>query len=128
VAGEQPELQRHSEALLDVLWVATVPAEELQPHVHDLAADTTPFVVRAESPHLYRPVHGTLTVDVRSQRDRDLLERLLNGGRALSVTAADGWSQRVRLTSLRKVDTEMADDGSHVVVATYTWVAAASFN
>jgi hypothetical protein len=121
-------MQPHREALLDVLWVATVPPDEVQPAVRDLAADTQVFVVHPDSAHLYRPVHGTLTVDVRSQRDRELLERLLNGGRVLSVTAADGWSQRVRLTSLRRVDTEMAEDGSHVVVATYTWVAAASFN
>lgn len=129
MAGERPrELQPHREALLDVLWVATVPPDEMHPSVHDLAADTMPFIVHPDSSHLQRPVHGTLTVDVRSQRDRELLERLLNGSRALSVTAADGWSQRVRLTSLRRVDTEVGDDGRHVVVATYTWVAAASFN
>jgi hypothetical protein len=129
VAGEQPkELRPHREALLDVLWVATVPPDDLLPNPHDLATDTMPFVVHPDSAHLERPVHGTLTVDVRSQRDRELLQRLLKGGRALSVTAADGWSQRVRLTSLRRVDTEIGDDGRHIVVATYTWVSAASFN
>jgi hypothetical protein len=129
VAGERPkELKPHREALLDVLWVATVPPEDLLPDVRDLAADTMRFVVHPDSSHLQRPVHGTLTVDVRSQRDRDLLQRLLKGTRALSVTAADGWSQRVRLTSLRRVDTEIGEDGRHIVVATYTWVSAASFN
>jgi hypothetical protein len=129
VAGERPkELKPHREALLDVLWVATVPPEELLPTLHDAAVDTMPFVLEPDSTHLQRPVHGTLTVDVRSQRDRELLQRLLKGGRTLSVTAADGWSQRVRLTSLRRVDTEIGDDGRHVVVATYTWVSAASFN
>jgi hypothetical protein len=129
VAGDGPgNLQPQREALLDVLMVNTVGAAELQPDIQDVWADTTPFVVHPESTHLHRPVHGTITVDVRDQRDRQLLERLLNGGRVLSVTAADGWSQRVRLTSLRRVDTEVQEDGRHAVVATYTWVAAASFN
>ena len=128
MAGEANNLQPRRNTLLDVLWVDTVAQDELQPDVQSLVADTMPFVVHAESTHLRRPVHGTITVDVRDQRDRQLLERLLNGGRVLSVTAADGWSQRVRLTSLRRVDTEVQDDGRHAVVATYTWVAAASFN
>jgi hypothetical protein len=128
VAEPPRELQPHRDALLDVLWVSTVSGDALQPAIHDLAADTVAFPVHPDSPYLVRPVHGTLTVDVRDQGDRELLERLLNGGRVLSVTAADGWSQRVRLTALRRVDTELQDDGSHSVVATYTWVSAASFN
>jgi hypothetical protein len=127
VSGDS-ELQPQKQALLDVLWVSTLDGDDLQPVIDDLASDTMPFLVHPDSDHLQRPVHGTITVDVRSQRDRELLERLLNGGRVLSVTAADGWNQRVRLTSLRRVDTEVQPDGSHVVVATYTWVAAASFN
>jgi hypothetical protein len=129
VLPDQPhQLDPHRDDLLDVLWVSTVADDEIHPQLSDLAVDTAPFVVDAENPHLTRPVHGTLTVDVRGRRDRELLERLLNGGRALSVTAADGWNQRVRLTTLCKVDAEPRDDGSHAVIATYTWVAAHSFN
>ena len=46
----------------------------------------------------------------------------------LSVTAADGWTQRLRLMSVKGVTIEEQSDGSSVVVATYAWLAAASNN
>jgi hypothetical protein len=111
---------------LDLLWVATVPDDELQPPTIDPWGNPSiaPFDHAAD----HRPVHGTMTVDVRDSNDRTLLERLLNTGRVLSVTASDGWSQQVRLTGIKCLDTEEQSDGSQVVIATYHWVAAASFN
>ncbi len=110
-----------------MLWVSAVSGEELFPSVVTEASvwfsETLPFV-----PDTQNLVHGTMTVDVRSEQDRHLLQRLLISNRAFSVTAADGWSQRVRLVGIRKVDTEVQPDGSQLVVATYAWVAAASFN
>lgn len=112
---------------LDVLWVSTVPRDELHPRIRRLDG-CDPLISSDFGPDESRPVHGTLTVDVRDARDRRLLERLLNTHRVLSVTSADGWTQRVRLTGIRRIHTETAVDGSHIVVATYTWVAAASLN
>lgn len=122
------QLQPQTTDPLDVLWVSTVAADDLHPHVRLSDAQFGAFLSADADEMPDRPVHGTLTVDVRDDGDRRLLERLLNGKRVLSVTAADGWSQRVRLTGLRRVDTEETESGDHLVVATYTWVAAASFN
>ncbi len=130
VPGEHPhhlDPPRDRDENLDVLWVSTVaPADLIPPPVDPL--DTVPYVAHAANRHDRRPVHGTISVDVRHHRDRALLERLLNGGRVLSVTAADGWSQRVRLVALRQVRTEAGADGDHQVVATYHWVAASACN
>lgn len=112
--------------VLDVLWVSTVPQHELHPQPVDGAGAvlrTRPF-----DPHEVRPVHGTLTVDVCDERDRVLLERLLRTKAVLSVTASDGWTQRLRLMSVKGVTIEEQSDGSSVVVATYSWLAAASSN
>jgi hypothetical protein len=46
----------------------------------------------------------------------------------LSVTAADGWTQRLLLTAVRGVHIEEQPDGTSSVVATYSWLAAASCN
>lgn len=113
--------------MLDVLWVSTVPRDELYPTYHDVQGDD-PLATRAFDPDEPRPVHGTLTVEVKEQRDRELLERLLRTKQILSVTAADGWTQRLLLTSVRGVHIEEAADGSSTVVATYSWLAAASCN
>ncbi len=128
VSPEQPrQVGEHTNSTLDVLWVSTVPRDELHPRIRRLDG-RDPLLSSELSPDETRPVHGTLTVDVRDAHDRRLLERLLNTHRVLSVTAADGWTQRVRLTGIRRIHTETAVDGSHIVVATYTWVAAASLN
>lgn len=128
VSPDQPrQVGEHNRSTLDVLWVSTVPRDELYPRIRRLDG-RDPLVSAEFCPDETRPVHGTMTVDVRDARDRRLLERLLNTHRVLSVTAADGWTQRVRLTGVRDVQTETALDGSHLVVATYTWVAAASLN
>jgi hypothetical protein len=113
--------------VLDVLWVSTVPAHELYPSYTDLDGED-PLVTRAFDPDEVRPVHGTLTVDVKEQKDRKLLERLLRTKQVLSVTAADGWTQRLLLTAVRSVHIEEQPDGSSTVVATYSWLAAASCN
>lgn len=112
--------------VLDVLWVSTVPQDELHPHVVDDGGGV--LRTRSFDPQETRPVHGTLTVDVRNESDRVLLERLLRTKAVLSVTAADGWTQRLRLMSVKGVTIEEQADGSSVVVATYSWLAAASNN
>jgi hypothetical protein len=117
----------HSGRILDVLWVSTVPDHELLP-VGDSAGAGTGLQTRSFDPQEVRPVHGTLTVDVRSQSDRVLLERLLRTKAVLSVTAADGWTQRLRLMSVKGVAIEEESDGTSIVVATYSWLAAASTN
>jgi hypothetical protein len=116
----------HSGRILDVLWVSTVPDHELHPAATD--GERAPLRTRSFDPQEVRPVHGTLTVDVRNQSDRVLLERLLRTKAVLSVTAADGWTQRLRLMSVKGVTIEEQSDGSSVVVATYAWLAAASNN
>ena len=126
-ADRHPKLGPQPESTLDVLWVSTVSGDELFPSAvngeQSWFDSTAPF-----DPDAQLPVHGTMTVDVRSARDRQLLQRLLTSNRVLSVTAADGWSQRVRLVGIRKVDTEVQSDGSQLVVATYAWISAACFN
>jgi hypothetical protein len=117
----------HSGRILDVLWVSTVPDHELHPS-SDREGQGATLRTRSFDPQEVRPVHGTLTVDVRSQDDRVLLERLLRTKAVLSVTAADGWTQRLRLMSVKGVTIEEQSDGSSVVVATYAWLAAASNN
>ena len=126
-ADRHPKLGPQPESTLDVLWVSTVSGDELVPTT---VRETAVWFEQtgAFDPDTQHPVHGTMTVDVRSDRDRELLQRLLTSNRVLSVTAADGWSQRVRLVGIRKIDTEVQPDGSQLVVATYTWVSAASFN
>lgn len=110
-----------------MLWVSTVPDHELHP-TGDGEGQGRDMRTRSFDPQEVRPVHGTLTVDVRSQNDRVLLERLLRTKAVLSVTAADGWTQRLRLMSVKGVTIEEESDGSNVVVATYAWLAAASNN
>jgi hypothetical protein len=117
----------HSGRILDVLWVSTVPDHELYPTT-DPEHGRPALETRSFDPQESRPVHGTLTVDVRNQSDRVLLERLLRTQAVLSVTAADGWTQRLRLMSVKGVTIEEQADGSSVVVATYAWLAAASNN
>ena len=121
-------LGEQSEHTLDVLWVSTVPDDALHPIISDIGDDIDRFVPSDLDAEDDAPVHGTLTVDIRSDDDRRLLERLLRSNRALSVTASDGWTQRVRLTGIRHIDAEPQGDGTYLVVATYTWIAAASFN
>ncbi|MDZ7733789.1 MAG: hypothetical protein U5R31_12615 [Acidimicrobiia bacterium] len=54
---------------LDVLWVSTVADDELHPALAiERAAGPPSF--RAFDPDESRPVHGTLTVDVRGRRPR----------------------------------------------------------
>jgi hypothetical protein len=117
----------HSGRILDVLWVSTVPDHELHPSAEPAGARAA-LRTRSFDPQEVRPVHGTLTVDVRNQSDRVLLERLLRTKAVLSVTAADGWTQRLRLMSVKGVTIEEQADGSSIVVATYAWLAAASNN
>lgn len=108
-----------------MLWVSTVPEDDLVPRV---AGAEGSRLVTFTAPARHRPVHGTLTVDVREHQDRRLLGRLLRSDRVLSVTASDGWTQRVRLTGIRRVDTEEQQDGSLIAVATYSWISAAACN
>lgn len=127
MTDRHPKLGPQPESTLDVLWVSTVSGDELFPA--SITGEQAWFDATAPfDPDTQHPVHGTMTVDVRSERDRQLLQRLLTSNRVLSVTAADGWSQRVRLVGIRKVDTEDQADGSQLVVATYAWISAASFN
>ncbi|GIU83921.1 MAG: hypothetical protein KatS3mg008_0696 [Acidimicrobiales bacterium] len=121
--AEEGYLPRHpARRLLDVMLIATVPPEELIPRPRQ-GTRWIQYTSRRQ-----RPVSGTIAVDVRERQDRELLQRILRTGEVLSVTSADGWTQRLRLAAVRDVAVEHRPDGETVVVATYTWIAAESAN
>lgn len=121
--AEEGSLSRHpARRLLDVMLIATVPPGELIPRPRQ-GTRWIPYTNGRQ-----RPISGTIAVDVRDREDRELLQRILRTGEVLSVTSADGWSQRLRLAAVRDVAVEHRPDGETVVVATYTWIAAESAN
>ena len=76
-------------------------------------------------PERHPSAEGDLQHGCDVRRDPRLSARVPNRH---AETAADGWTQRLRLMSVKGVTIEEQSDGSSIVVATYAWLAAASNN